>query len=119
MKAYIILGTTGPGIHALKFELERIVKSSIALTTTDKKNSSATTFAFEVPTPKDAKTRIDAAFAYLQKQPWYFNDSKLSFTVSGLQGEDGSEWYCDDCGEAVDECECIRKRGNSANGKFK
>lgn len=104
MKAYIQLGTTGRSVFDLKEELEEKLKKKIEMKTTDNSNFSSTTFEWTVENPDTAKTDIKKAFNYLTKQKWYFTDA-VSFSSSGLEDTDG-EWYCESCGEDVNQCEC-------------
>jgi hypothetical protein len=115
MKAYIQLGTTGRSIYDLKEEIEqKILKKTLTMKTTDTTNYSCTTYEWIVTKPIEAKIDIDIVFKYLQKQSWYFTDA-LSFTNSGLiDDDDGSgqefEWYCEDCGDDLNTCECLKKQ---------
>jgi len=107
MKVYIILGTTGRSIFDIKESLAIVVKKPIELKTTDNPNFSSSTFRFEVESPQEAKQLIDKAFKWLTKQSWYFDDNALSFSTSGLVDDEGDDWYCEECGEDIDGCECL------------
>jgi len=105
MRAYIQLGTTGRSVFDLKEELEQKLKKKIEMKTTDKSNFSSTSFEWTVENSDIAKADIKKAFNYLTKQAWYMTDA-VSFSTSGLTDEEDSEWYCNDCGEDVNKCEC-------------
>jgi hypothetical protein len=106
MKAYIVLGMTGSGVFKLKDILKVLLNKDIQLETTDNMNFSSTKLEFEVATPEEARELIEKAFRWLTQHPWYHDDSKLSFTVSGLLDNEGLDWTCDFCGGDLDECEC-------------
>jgi hypothetical protein len=103
MRVWITLGTSGRGVHDLRDELEDLLGREVEM----KETAVSTEFTFEVGTPSEAKRLIGKVFGYLERQGWYWDDSCCSYSACGLLDDDGTEWYCEECGGDIGECECI------------
>jgi hypothetical protein len=103
MRVWIALGTSGKGVHDLRDELEDLLGREVEMTETP----TSTEFTFEVRTPRQAKRLIDRVLRHLERQGWYWDDDRCSYSAYGLLDDDGMEWYCDECGGDIEECECI------------